>query len=171
MKGKKSIIGRAEVQIAVAVAACMLTYIFIPQLQLLSACTGALMCSQEGGKLSMKAGTNRLLGVACSGSIAVVVVLIDNWARQEFLLVGMCIVGILLSIALCKLCGMNAISCRVGCVTFILVIVVAFQEARIGYALNRFIATFYGALVAVVIACVFQGNVSSDNCLKPPFRR
>ena len=152
---KKLLPEKMDLQIAISIALCMVTYYLVPSLQVLSACTAALMCAQGAANASFKSGLTRLLTTVLGGALAVLVVLADNAAGSRALFVAMFALGILLTLGLCRLCKTPPIAGRIGCVTFILVVVVASGEGRVWYALNRLIATAYGAAVSVAVAVLW----------------
>lgn len=145
-----------DLRIAIAVGLCMLIYRFVPSLQLLSACTAALMCSQESGKLTLQSGLTRLLTTVLGGIMAVLVVLADNAMGNYFVFILLCVVGMVITLNLCRVCKVPPIPGRIGCVTFILVVVVAKGDARIMYAVDRLVATACGAAVALAVSWVAQ---------------
>ncbi len=68
-----------ELRIGITITLCLLICKLIGllgyQVQALAACTGAVMCVQDGGKASFAACKNRLIGVICGGVLGVGVVL------------------------------------------------------------------------------------------------
>lgn len=145
-----------DLRIAIAVGLCMLIYRFVPGLQLLSACTAALMCTQDTGKLTVKSGLIRLLTTVLGGAMAVLVVLLDNAIGNYYVFILLCVTGMVVTLNLCRMCGVPPIPGRIGCVTFILVVVVAKGDARIMYAVDRLVATACGATVALAVSWVAQ---------------
>lgn len=135
---------------------CKLCELLGFSLQALAVCTGAVMCVQEGGKASFGACKNRVLGVICGGIVGVVAVLLDNLIGVDlvfYLLVGL---GIMANFLLCKVVKLPLVQARVSCMTVLLVVLVLGGEARIGYAIGRFIGTLAGALVAWAVSFVWE---------------
>lgn len=64
-------------------------------------------------------------------------------------------VGVLLSLFLCKCARVPYVNARIGGVTCVLVAGTLSGNARILYAVLRFVSTFYGALVSVIVTAVF----------------
>lgn len=135
------------------------------QLQSLAACTGAVMCVQENGKASWKAGLTRLLGVVCGGAVGIVVVLIQSRFDNAYLFMILCGVAVVVNLLLCKVVKMPYVTARVSCMTFLLVVLVLQGTARINYAFGRFLGTLVGALVSLLVAGVWDAisrkNVNS----------
>lgn len=126
------------------------------QLQSLAACTGAVMCVQENGKASWKAGLTRLLGVVCGGAVGIVVVLIQSRFDNAYLFMILCGVAVVVNLLLCKVVKMPYVTARVSCMTFLLVVLVLQGTARINYAFGRFLGTLVGALVSLLVAVVWD---------------
>lgn len=126
------------------------------QLQSLAACTGAVMCVQENGKASWKAGLTRLLGVVCGGAVGIVVVLIQSRFDNAYLFMLLCGVAVVVNLLLCKVVKMPYVTARVSCMTFLLVVLVLQGTARINYAFGRFLGTLVGALVSLLVAVVWD---------------
>lgn len=126
------------------------------QLQSLAACTGAVMCVQENGKASWKAGLTRLLGVVCGGTVGIVVVLIQSRFDNAYLFMVLCGVAVVANLLLCKIVKMPYVTARVSCMTFLLVVLVLQGTARINYAFGRFLGTLVGALVSLLVAVVWD---------------
>ena len=156
---KKVGLSGLELRVGVAIVLCLLLCRLVEELgfslQALAACTGAVMCTQEGGKASFAAGKNRILGVVCGGVTGVVVVLLDSWIGLElvfYLLVGL---GIVANFLLCRWVKLPLIQARVSCMTVLLVVLVLGGNARISYAIGRFLGTLLGALVAWLLSFVW----------------
>lgn len=146
-----------DFKIAFSIALCMLTYYcLIPGLQVLGACTAALMCCQDTDKMSIKSGITRVLGTVIGGIVAVLVVLADNAIGNTIVFVVLSFVGIVVALFVFRALKFEPMPSRVGCITVILVLVVLGGNARISYAVSRVIATVFGAVVAVIVSTVFN---------------
>lgn len=158
MKGKFSVTGldvRIGLSVALSLLVCQIASLFGLQLQSLAACTGAVMCVQETGKASLKAGLTRLLGVICGGVPGILVVLIQVKLSNAYLFAVLCGIAILLDLMLCKAVKLPYIAARVSCITFLLVVLVLSGTARINYAIGRFWGTMAGAVVSVLVTFVW----------------
>lgn len=158
-KTKISLTG-LEFRIGLAIVLCLLVcHISEMQgftIQALAACTGAVMCVQDGRKASVGACKNRVLGVICGGVVGIAVVLIDNLIGNDlifYLLVG---VGIMVNFLLCKVAKLPLVQARVSCMTVLLVVLVLGGEARINYAIGRFIGTLVGAVIAWGVSALWE---------------
>lgn len=105
---------------------------------------------------SLKSSLTRVLTTVIGGLCALAMVVLDNAIGSYPVFILLSLVGILLTLALCRLCRVPPISGRIGCITFILVVIVASGAGRIPYAVNRVIATAYGALVATAVAYIWD---------------
>lgn len=149
-----------DVEIGISIALCLLLAVFWKNLQTLSACTAVLLCVQPSGQASWKTGMTRMLITIMGGLSATIVVFLDNATDNNNLLFsGMAFLGILLTLLLCKAIHVPYISCRIGCVTFVLVVLVARTGPAAGryyYCINRIIGTLVGVLIAFVISRMFS---------------
>ncbi len=145
-----------------ALLVCHVAGMFGLQIQALAACTGAVMCVQDGKKASWGAGMNRLLGVICGGVTGIVVVLIDNLIHVDlifYLLVG---VGVVANLLLCRAVKLPMVQARVSCMSLMLVTLVLQGGARINYAFGRLIGTLVGAVVALLVSMAFAAIVKKE---------
>ncbi len=125
-------------------------------IQKMTSCIACLLCCQDNLSISKKAGLNRLIITFIGGLAAVLVVLIDNALGKEWLFVVMTALGLLLTLLLCKAARVPYINARIGGVTFILVACTLTENARIFYALFRFISTLYGVAVVLLVTWLWQ---------------
>lgn len=133
------------------------------QIQALAACTGAVMCVQDGKKASWGAGLNRLKGVLCGGLTGIAVVLADNVIGIDlvfYLLVG---AGVVANLLLCKSVKLPLVQARVSCMSLLLVTLVLQDAARINYAFGRLIGTLVGAVVALLVSMIFAALTKKEN--------
>lgn len=147
---------RIGITIVLCLLLCKLCELLGLSIQALAACTGAVMCVQEGGKTSMGACKNRVVGVICGGIVGIAVVLLDNLIGVDlifYLLVGL---GIMANFVLCKVARLPLVQARVSCMTVLLVVLVLGGEARLNYAIGRFIGTLAGALVAWGVSAAWE---------------
>lgn len=168
MNETKNRIGIAPIEIAIGVAVvlCLLVCHVAGklglQIQALAACTGAVMCVQDGKKASWGAGMNRVLGVICGGMAGIAVVLLDNLIQMDlvfYLLVG---IGVVLNLLLCKLVKLPLVQARVSCMSLMLVTLVLQDSARIHYAFGRLIGTLVGACVALLVSMAFAALMKKE---------
>lgn len=147
---------RIGITMVLCLLACKLAELLDFFIQSLAVCTGAVMCVQEGGKVSFGACKNRVLGVICGGIVGIAVVLLDNLIGMDlvfYVLVGL---GIMANFLLCKLVKLPLVQARVSCMTVLLVVLVLGGPARIHYAIGRFIGTLVGALIAWVVSAAWE---------------
>ena len=147
---------RIGITIVICLLVCKLCELLGFSIQALAACTGAVMCVQEGGKASFGACKNRVVGVICGGVVGIAVVLLDNLMGLDlvfYLLVGL---GIIANFLLCKVAKLPLVQARVSCMTVLLVVLVLGGPARINYAIGRFIGTLIGALVAWAVSVAWE---------------
>ena len=168
MQETKNKIGIAPIEIAIgaAVVLCLVVCHVAGMLgfsvQALAACTGAVMCVQDGKKASWGAGLNRVLGVLCGGLVGVAVVLIDNVVNVDivfYLLVGL---GVIANLLLCKVVKLPFVQARVSCMSLLLVTLVLQDAARIHYAVGRLVGTLVGACVALLVSMAFAAIVKKE---------
>lgn len=142
---------RIGIAIMLSLLVCHVASMMGIQLQSLAACTGAVMCVQDNGKASWKAGLTRLLGVVCGGVVGIVVVLIQSRFDNVYLFMILCGAAVVVNLLLCRIVKMPYVTARVSCMTFLLVVLVLQGTARINYAVGRFLGTLIGALVSLLV--------------------
>lgn len=144
---------RLELQIALSVAICLITATLYPNLQLLAAGTGALMCCQDAATDSLKVSLIRLKGMLLCGVFGVAVVLLNSHVKNVALGLAVITLGLLLCLMAGRLLHMSPIACRVGCISFMLVVASTAggtPSEVFGYAMGRLLSSLYGALIAVI---------------------
>lgn len=170
MKSEKAVITALDVRIATAAGICCLTaallnhfgmkFIFgdmkLEVIQKMTACISCLLCCQDTVKISFKAGVNRLIITAIGGGLAIAAIFLDDLAGAEWLMVILAVVGVLLTLFLCKCAKVPYINARIGGVTFILVSCTLSGPARIWYGVFRLVSTFYGVFVVLIVTWIFE---------------
>lgn len=151
-KQQKLIPTSQDMRIGISIALCLLLCQLVPAIQALAACTSAIMCSQIGGAESYKSGLTRLLGVVCGGVMGILVALLHGLIPSGFVFALMAGLGIIGNLLLCRIVKMPYITARVSAISFVLVILLGGAD----YALNRFIGTLCGGVVAVVVAALWE---------------
>ncbi len=168
MKEEK-LLTNVEVRIGIGVAVCLfscnlLNYLlntYLPgstdyvEFQVLAACTGCLMCTQEVNKATFNSGKTRLTGVIIGGLVGICVVLLDTLIGNDYIFWVLCGIGITVNLVLAKLAKMPGITTRVSAITFCLVVLLMPGTARIFYALKRFVGTLFGAFIAYLITVIW----------------
>ena len=169
-KIEKAGISKLDIRIAVAVAICSLTSTILNYLgfkftygemhleviQKMTACIACLLCCQDNTKISYKAGVNRLIITAIGGMIGILVIFLDNLIGNQWIMVGLIALGILLTLFLCKAAKVPYINARIGGVTFVLVTCTLTGSARVWYGVFRLVSTFYGVLVVLLVTWCFE---------------
>lgn len=170
MQQSKLSLDRLDLRIAVAVAICYLsatildvlnikfTYgaMHLEILQKMTACITCLLCCQDTQPISKKAGINRLIITAIGGIVAIAVIALDDLLQNQWLLVVLVFLGILLTLFLCKAAKVPYINARIGGVTFILVSTTLTGSSRMIYGIFRFVSTFYGVLIVLLVGWIFS---------------
>lgn len=156
MEKKSKLIEIKDIKIGISVGLCLLTAHFFPFIQYMAASFAAILCTQDTPQLSRKMGINRLIITAIGGSIGILVVLMDGWIRSEWIFMGMAVIGVIVTLVLCKITKVPYISAMIGSITFIIVIMVAKGNDRIFYAFLRLIGTLYGIFVSLIVSIVFE---------------
>ncbi|MGN0978444.1 MAG: FUSC family protein [Faecousia sp.] len=155
VKNKVSIAG-IDIAIGAAVCICLLICHIVGllgyQIQALAACTGAVMCVQDGKQASWGAGINRILGVLCGGSIGIALVLLDSVIHHSYIFCILVGAGVIGNLLLCKLVKLPPIQGRVSCMSLLLVMLVLHGTARVQYAFGRLIGTLVGAAIALLVS-------------------
>ena len=170
MQEKVAGIESLDLKIAIAIGICCFTSVLLRRsgiifayhgmnleiIQLMTASISCLLCCQEDPEISLKAGSNRLIITAIGGAVGIAVILLDTISGNEWIKIILIVIGILLTLWLCKIAKVPYINARIGGVTFILVTYTLSGNVRIWYALFRFVSTFYGVLIVMIVTWVFQ---------------
>ena len=158
-----------DIKIIIAVGICVLTSTILNafdikfhygqmQLDIIQKATAAiscLLCVQDNVGASKGAGWMRIKVTAMAAIAALVVVSIDSLIGNQWLSVVLLMLGVLLTMFLCKLIKAPYMNCRIGAISYVLIAVTLSSQARIVYALFRVISTVYGVLVVIFVTWLF----------------
>ncbi|MBE5915677.1 MAG: hypothetical protein E7273_02400 [Pseudobutyrivibrio ruminis] len=158
-----------DIKIIIAVGLCILTSTILNalgikfhygqmQLDIIQKATAAiscLLCVQDNVGASKGAGWMRIKVTAMAAIAALVVVSIDSLIGNQWLSVVLLMLGVLLTMFLCKLIKAPYMNCRIGAISYVLIAVTLSSQARIVYALFRVISTVYGVLVVIFVTWLF----------------
>jgi hypothetical protein len=86
------------------------------------------------------------------------VVLLDAHADNQWLVIFLIMLGVVITLFGCNLAGTPAFNARIGGVTFILVVLTKTGTDKIAYALFRLLSTLYGVVVIVTAVFSFFSN-------------
>ncbi len=125
-------------------------------IQKMTCCISCFLCCQDNTKVSLRAGINRLIITAIGGIVAIVIIALDCVIGNDWVEMLMIVVGVLLTLFLCKLAGVPYINARIGCVTLILVACTLNSTARIWYGVFRLVSTLFAVLVVLLVTWVFD---------------
>ncbi len=168
--GEKLSVTVLDFKIAVAAGICFVIAVLLKKvgfvfsyhgmeleiLQKMTACIGCFLCVQDTVKPSIKAGVNRLIITAIGGAVAIVIILIDDVAANDWLMAAMVFGGIVATLFLCKAAKVPYINARIGCVTLVLVSCTLSSSARIWYAVFRLLSTLFAVLVVMLVTWIFD---------------
>ncbi len=170
LQAEKAGVTALDLRITVAVLLCVLTSTILNALNLkfpfgemrleiiqkMTAAIACLLCCQDNTKISLKAGVNRMIITAIGGLVGVLVTPIDTGLNNQWLMVLMVALGVLLTLFLCKVAKVPYINARIGGVTFVLVSCTLGGHARIWYAVFRLVSTLYGALMVLLVTWAWE---------------
>lgn len=157
-----------DVEIGLTILLCLLLSHWANQIgihvEALAVTTGAIMCVQEGTKAAYTTSLIRMIGVICGGLLGVIIALIDNAVGIPYVFYLMCSIGVIVNLLVCKMFKMIYVQARVSCISLLLVVMVLEGVDRLDYAINRFIGSLVGALIAFLVTAIFTRFVhkSSD---------
>lgn len=136
------------------------------RIEALAVTTGAIMCVQDSTRAAYATSLTRMLGVICGGVFGVVIALVDNAVEIPFVFYLMVAVGVVLNLLVCKFFRMIYVQARVSCLSLLLVTMVFGGVDRFDYAVNRFVGSLVGAVIALGVTLVFGTIVKK--CRKEP---
>jgi len=163
-------INNLDMRISIAILICYLTATILNQIgflfsyegrqyeviQNMTACIACLLCCQDNTKISFLSGVNRLIITMIGGGVGIIVIILDNLIGNDWIMVMMVAIGIIVTLYLCKIAKVPYINARIGGVTFILVTTTFSGTGRIWYALFRLVSTFFGVMVVLLVTYLFQ---------------
>ena len=124
-------------------------------IEALAVTTGALMCVQDSTKTTYLSSMVRMAGILLGGLLGVVIVVIDNILMEPSLFYLICGVGVVGNLLLCRGLGMTHIQARVSALNLLLVVMVFDGSDRLAYALDRFVGSLAGAVIALAVTFAF----------------
>ncbi|MGM9521500.1 MAG: FUSC family protein [Oscillospiraceae bacterium] len=148
----KTLVGHMELQIAVSVGICIILSNFVwDKIQLMTACVSVLLCTQENAKFSLRSGVTRLIITVIGASAAVLIYMLNGCINNEWISIIFVLIGVLITLAACKLAKVPPISARIGAVSFILVYFTP-SASPLTYSIYRLLSTIVGAAVVFIVA-------------------
>jgi len=159
-----------DIRIAIAVGICILTSTLLNhygikyphgemKLEIIQKMTAAISCllvTQDGMKASKGAGWIRLKVTVMAAVAALVTVLIDIQIGNEWVSVILIMLGLILTLVLCKAVKAPYMNCRIGGVNFVLMACTLGSTARLAYTGFRIVSTLYGVLVVLAVTYVYE---------------
>ena len=159
-----------DIKIIIAVGLCILTSTLLnyfdikfsygeARLDIIQKATAAiacLLCMQDNVGASKGAGWMRMKVTVMAAITSLVVVSFDSYINNQWVSILLLMAGVLLTMFLCKLIKAPYMNCRIGAISYVLIAVTLSQQARIVYAIFRVISTFYGVLVVMLVAFLFD---------------
>lgn len=124
-------------------------------IEALAVTTGAIMCVQDSTKSAYTASLTRMIGVFIGGMFGIGIALIDSAVGMPMVFYLLCSLGVIANLLVCKFFGMVYVQARVSCLTLLLVVMVFNGADRLDYALNRFIGSLAGAVIALIVTIAF----------------
>ena len=117
--------------------------------------TGAIMCVQDNTKAAYTTSVTRIIGDVVGGMYGIGIALIDSVVGIPFVFYLLCTLGVIATLLVCKFFKMIYVQARVSALTMLLVAMVSDGVGRVDYAMNRFIGSIVGALLALLVSVVF----------------
>ena len=156
---------RLDIQIGITIVLCLFLCHWANamgiRIEALAVTTGALMCVQDSTKAAYTTSLIRMLGIICGGLLGVGIAVIDNLVGQPSVFYLLCGVGVVANLLLCKRLQMIYVQARVSALTLLLVVMVFEGTDRLAYALNRFVGSLVGAVIALIVTFIF-GKLAAD---------
>jgi uncharacterized membrane protein YgaE (UPF0421/DUF939 family) len=157
----RSIYTLSDIYTIFSMGICLLVLNFIPEFQIMTACIAVLLCVQDDIKTSLKAGLMRLIVTAIGGSIAILIVLLENNIANQVIRIVFVLLGLYATLIVCKIAKVPVFNARIAGVTFILVMFTQTGNNRIIYAAFRLLSTLFGvfSVTAVTTATFLCRNI------------
>ena len=176
MEPKPVRVSITDIRIMIAVGICVLTSTLLNhfgiklsygemKLEIIQKITAAISCllvTQDGMGASKGAGIVRIKVTVMAGIAALVIVLIDTAIGNEWVSVLLVMVGLVLTLVLCKAVKAPYMNCRIGGVNFIIMSCTLTANARLAYTGMRIVSTIYGVLVVLLVTWIFEKFSNKD---------
>lgn len=160
MYGNAEKIEVMDVLIGVCIIVCLVFCHFINQtrtvVDALAVTTSAIMCVQNNTRDAYNSSMTKLIGVFVGGVFGIAIVLIDSAVQIPMLFYVMCGMGVIATLVVCKFFKVIYVQARVAALTMLLVTMVFEGTDRMDYAMNRFIGSLVGAVLAFVVSVVYS---------------
>ena len=128
-------------------------------IQMITACISCLLCCQDDGEKSTKAGLMRVAVTAVGGVVGMGAVALHMLLGSgTWTLLPLVAAGVLATLLACRLFNIPYMNARIGCITFVLVACTLSGPARLWYALFRLVSTVFGAVVVVLVTRVLRSR-------------
>ena len=114
------------------------------------ACTAAVICMQDSVEKSLKSGRNRMAGTGIGALIGMIFLYIDMHFDNDYLVIAMIALGVVVLIATCNLLQLNE-SIVIACVVFLIIALEQTANGPFLSSVQRLLDTAVGVAVAVAI--------------------
>ena len=176
MEPAKIEVNRIDIKIMIAIGLCVLTSTILKQsgctiaygernleiIQAMTASISCLLCVQDNRMASQNAGWIRIKVTVAAALVALVIVFVDTKIGNAWLSIPLIMVGVLLTMFLCKLWKAPYMNCRIGGVNFVLMACTLTEQARLLYTGFRVLSTLYGVLMVLLVTWVFDCFYGQD---------
>lgn len=163
-------VGSIDLKIIVSVGLCILTSTVLNalgwkihydnmELDIIQKATAAIACllvTQDNLETSRGAGWMRIKVTTMAAATALIVVTVDTLIGNHWASIGLTMVGVFITMLLCKLIKAPYMNCRIGAISYVLIAVTLSGQARIVYAIIRVLSTFYGVSVVLFVTWLFK---------------
>lgn len=155
MYEKNKAIELADMRIAAASLCCIALFVLIPQLNNVAVNAAALatiiFCCGENSKSSLQMALTRMKAILVG-----FLVLINQWIPAKGLFVFLAALGLLGVLAIGWAVKLPYIQTKIGCVIYVLVILVMQGSFRITYGIMFVAGSLIGSCIAVAVAWLFD---------------
>ena len=160
MYGNAEKIEVMDVLIGVCIVVCLVFCHYINRagtvIDALAVTTSAIMCVQDNTKDAYHSSMTKLIGVFVGGIFGIAIVLIDSAVQIPMLFYVLCGMGVIATLVVCKFFQILYVQARVAALTMLLVTMVFEGTDRMDYAMNRFIGSLVGAVLAFVVSVAYS---------------
>lgn len=160
MYGNAEKIEVMDVLIGVCIVVCLVFCHYVNQtrtvIDALAVTTSAIMCVQDNTKDAYRSSLTKMIGVFVGGIFGIAIVLIDSAVQVPMLFYVMCGMGVIATLVVCKFFKIIYVQARVAALTMLLVTMVFEGTDRMDYAMNRFIGSLVGAVLAFAVSVIYS---------------
>ena len=162
MEPKNAKLEELDLRMISAVGICLLLLYVLQKVGLsnfynaLVAAIATLFCTQYTKHESIQAGKTRFTVISIGGLLGLIVAALDNIINKQLAFFALILIGILMTLFICKLTKALYIHCKIGCVGFLVVSLALSGTMRIDYGISLIVSTIIGVIISLLVTMIWS---------------